>query len=128
MSFSFHVYLLYHRHLGQGCLEMGLAILFIVIVVKPQYYLHHRHHGLQGHGRWKDKLPGGKNGDYKEKPGHTSAGSFSELYFVKNKSNVLTPFLNPNLESSLPGVRGEVLGEEGGARLVGDQAHQEAGR
>ena len=70
---------------------MGLAILFIVIVVKPQYYLHHRHHGLQGHGRWKDKLPGGKNGDYKEKPGHTSAGSFSELYFVKNKSNVL-PF------------------------------------
>ena len=109
---------------------MGLAILFIVIVVKPQYYLHHRHHGLQGHGRWKDKLPGGKNGDYKEKPGHTSAGSFSELYFVKNKSNVLPPFfLNPNnVVSSLPGVCGEVLGEEGGARVVGDQAHQEAGR
>ena len=32
------------------------------------------------------------------------------------------------VESSLPGVRGEVLGEEGGARVVGDQAHQEAGR
>ena len=40
----------------------------------------------------------------------------------------LAMFLNPNVESILPGVRGEVLGEEGGARVVGDQAHQEAGR
>ena len=87
LSFSLHYYQLYHRHLGQGRLVIGIGDFFHfycchTIILPSWYFLHHRHHGLQGCGRWKDKLPGGKNGDYKEKPRHTATGSFLELYFA----------------------------------------------
>ena len=87
LSFSLHYYQLYHRHLGQGRLVIGIGDFFHfycchTIILPSWYFLHHRHHGLQGCGRWKDKLLGGKNGDYKEKPRHTATGSFLELYFA----------------------------------------------